>query len=121
MSILSAIGHYFEGLFKGLFGQLKTSVVTFLESFVKTDLGALAGDAVAYVESALPGTAETDTAKRDAAKAKFIADAKTAGHDISAFGESILNFLIETAYQAFQAGLVALPTVVAPIITATGL
>jgi hypothetical protein len=103
MSFLSAIGHYFEALGKSLLGQLKVSVQTFLQSFVVTDLGKLAIDAVTYAEDTVKPTGADSVAIRDAAIAKFKTDAAAAGHDIAAFGQSLLVFLVESAYQAFQA------------------
>lgn len=99
-NILNAIGSYFKNLGLSLIGQLKSSVASFLNDFVTNDLGAIAVDAVSYA-STLTDKSAID--KREAAKAKFLTDAKTAGHDVEAFGESILNFLIETAYQSILA------------------
>lgn len=103
MRFISALGHYFENLGKSLFGQLKVSVQTFLQQFIITDLGKLAIDAVSYAEAAVKPGAADSVAIRDAAVAKFKADALAAGHDVEAFGQSLLIFLIESAYQAFQA------------------
>lgn len=108
MSFFGAVGHWFESLWKGISGQLKTSIETFLQSFVKDDLGALAVDAVNFVQASIP--VETDDAKRAAAIAKFVADATTAGHDLSTFAVSLLNWFIETALQAVKAGVVKATT-----------
>jgi hypothetical protein len=101
MSVWSAIGNYIVGIFKGITGQLGETTATFLEAFAKTDLGNLAIDAVTYVEGALEGSA--GTVKRDAAVAKLKTDAAAAGHDLSTFAASTLNFLIETALQVVVA------------------
>lgn len=101
MSVLSAIGHYILNIFKGIAGQLGENTAQFLESFANTDLGNLAIDAVTYVEGALQGASGVE--KRDAAVAKLKADAATAGHDLSSFAVSTLNFLIETALQVVVA------------------
>jgi len=103
MSIFGAIGHWFESLWKGISGQLKTNIEAFLRSFVADDLGALALDAVVFIQSEMPGAA--DVAKRDAAVAKFVADAATAGHDLATFAVSTLNWFIETELQAMKAGV----------------
>lgn len=103
MSFLGAVGHYFAALGKSLVGQLKISVQTFLQQFVITDLGKLAVDAVAYAEATVKPTGADSVAIRNAAIAKFKTDAVAAGHDVAVFGQSLLVFLIESAYQAFQA------------------
>lgn len=99
----AAVGHYFADFFKALFGQLKVTVETFLKDFAVDDLGKLATDAVAYVEATMQGA--DGVAKRDAAAAKFLADAKAAGHDVATFSKSLVNFLIESALQAVLSGL----------------
>jgi hypothetical protein len=105
MSFFNALGHYFEGFFKGLFGQIKTTVSTFLVSFVETDLGIAAVDAVNFVKiEVAPNTADKN-ALRDAAVAKLKSDLTKAGKDVSSFSQSFLNFLVESAYQAVQGGL----------------
>lgn len=114
MSILSSIGSYFATFFKALLGQLGAKISTFVHDFVEDDLGKIALDAVAIIQAEVNAgqLSSTDkTAIRDAAVAKFKADAATAGHDLSAFGTSLLNFMIETAYQALQSGV--LPSLVA--------
>lgn len=119
MSFLSTVGKYFLNIFRGIAGQLGASISQFLHDFVATDLGKLAGDAVAWAEAEVSPSTPDKTAIRDAAKAKFIADAKTAGHDVTVFSESLLNFFIESAYQAFLAGAVKLPLPVAPVAPVT--
>lgn len=98
MSILGAIGSYFKNIGLSVIGQLKASVASFLNDFIKDDLGTIAVDAVTYINDSMPNASGAD--KREAAKAKLLADLKAAGHDVTAFGESVLNFLIETALQA---------------------
>jgi len=101
MSVLGAIGTYFKKIGLSLIGQLKASVASFLNDFVKDDLGALAVDAVNFAEASLPNAAGSD--KKEAAIAKLKEDAGKAGHDLTTFGGSVLNFLIETALQAVLA------------------
>lgn len=101
MSVLGSIGTYFKKLGLSLIGQLQASIASFLNDFVKDDLGKLAVDAVDFAESSLPGAAGTD--KKAAAVAKLKEDAAKAGHDLTTFGESVFNFLIETALQAVLA------------------
>jgi hypothetical protein len=98
MSVVSVVENYFGNLGKSLIGNLKTSIGTFLKSFVENDLGALASAAVQEVEVSLPGAASV--AKRDAAKQNLLLKLKTAGEDITTFSESVLNFLVETGVQA---------------------
>jgi len=100
MDLLSGIGSYFKNLGLSLLGQLKVNVAAFLNSFIKDDLGKLAVDAVAYASTLTDKSGED---KKAAAKAKFLEDAKAAGHDITNFTESVLNFLIEAGYQALLA------------------
>jgi hypothetical protein len=83
--------------FLGFTAQDAQKIEIGVTTFVKTDLGLLAVDAVEYVEAALPGAAGVD--KRDAAIAKLKADAATAGKDLSAFAKSTLIWFVETALQ----------------------
>jgi hypothetical protein len=99
----AAIGHYLLNFLKAIGGQLKITVATFLKSFAAEDLGKLAIDAVAYVEASMEGA--DGAAKRDAAAQKFVADAKAAGQDVENFSKSLVNFFIESALQAFLAGV----------------
>ena len=86
------------GGIKGIFTPAQEQKIEIgVTAFVETDLGALAVDAVQFVEASLPGA--TGTEKRDAAVAKLKADAATAGKDLSAFALSTLNWFIETALQ----------------------
>jgi hypothetical protein len=101
-NIFTAIGGFFVKLFKGIFNSDEAKTIEAnLIAFVKTDVGALAIDAVEYVEVALPNGGSTE--KRDAAVAKLKADALTAGKDLSALAVSTLNWFIETALQAVVA------------------
>lgn len=97
---LNGIGNYFKNLGLSLFGQLKVSVAQFLNSFIQQDLGKMAIDAVQYAATL---TDKSGADKQAAAKQKLTDDLKAAGHDVTQFGESILNFLIESAYQAVLA------------------
>lgn len=101
-TILSAIGHFFVGAFTKALPALEdsakaelTSVEGSVVAFAKTDLGKLAIDAVTYASTLSGGTDDT---MRTAAKTKFIADAKTAGHDLSTIGLGIVDWMIQTAY-----------------------
>ena len=108
----------FGGFFKGIFtSDQATKIEIGITSFISTDLGALAVDAVEYVQAEfpvlLPGASTDEVkanslAKRDAAVAKLKADAATAGKDLSAFGQSTLIWFVETALQSVVAkGLTA--------------
>jgi heme oxygenase len=100
-SIGKGIGNYFKTLGLTLLGQMKVSIATFLSNFVQQDLGHLAVDAVNYSATLLNATPDE---KRQAAKDKLVEDLKAAGHaDVTQFGQSTLNFLIESAYQAVLA------------------
>lgn len=102
MSIWSAIGGFFVNLFKGIFSASEAKTIeSNLVNFVKTDVGALAVDAVEYVAASMPSA--DGVAKRDAAVAKLKVDAKTAGKDISSLATSMLNLFIEMALQAVLA------------------
>ncbi len=98
-SFLSVFGTYFVNIFKSLFGQLGLQISQFLHDFILTDVGKIALDAVAWAAS----EGQTGQAARDAAKQKLLDDLKAAGKDVEAFSESLLNFFIESAYQAYQA------------------
>lgn len=104
MNIFGAVGHWFAGLWKALSGQLKVDLENFLKSFVKDDLGALAVDAVNFVEAKFQGAASID--KRNEAVDKFKEDLAAAGHDLQDFAGSLLIWFIETALQAVKAGVV---------------
>ncbi len=97
----------FAGFFKGIFTKdAETKIEIGITSFIKTDLGLLAIDAVEYVQAAMPGA--TGPEKRDAAVAKLKTDAATAGKDLSAFAKSTIIWFVETALQAVVAkGLAA--------------
>jgi hypothetical protein len=99
MDFFGTIGSYLKNIGLSLFGQLKATIASFLNDFVKDDLGTLAVDAVQYAEN-LGGDGAS---KREAAKAKLLDDLTRAGHDAAQFGESVLNFLIETGLQALLA------------------
>ena len=105
MSIASAIGNYVKGIGLSLFGELKPQIEHFLSQFVENDLGKVAVSAVQFIEAEMPGA--SDQEKREAAKAKFVADAKAAGHDAGVFGEALLNFVIEAAVQIALAAAAA--------------
>lgn len=97
----------FAGLFRGLLPKdADTKITIGITSFIKTDLGQLAIDAVEYVQANMPGA--TGIERRDAAVAKLKTDAATAGKDLSAFAKSTIIWFVETALQALVAkGLAA--------------
>lgn len=96
--VLSKVSDFLFGVFSKIVGEsLAKSLSVSLTDLAKDDVGKLAIDAVEYVQSNIPGAGSTE--KRDAAKAKLIADAKAAGHDLASFGESFLNLLVELAVQ----------------------
>ena len=105
---------FFKGIGK-LFGKLFTpdqekKISDGITTFVTTDVGKLALDAVEYVKVALPNAGSVEL--RDAAKAKLKADAATAGKDLSTMGGAFLNWAVETALQyALSKGLQAVATV----------
>lgn len=118
-SILPAIGHFFVGVFTSVFPGLEaaaktelTSIETSVINFAKTDLGKLAIDAVSFASALPSGT--TDDAAFEAAKTKFVADAKVAGHDLSTIGKGIVDWMIQTAY-TFTANVVAAASAAAPV------
>jgi hypothetical protein len=101
-TILAAIGHFFTGAFTKVLPALETAaqaelstVEASLVTFATTDLGKLAIDAVSAASALSGGTNSTMFA---AAKAQFIADAKTAGHDLSTIGLGVVDWMIQTAY-----------------------
>lgn len=109
-SIVTSIGHFFVGIFAKALPSLEASVKAELVNvevsitgFAATDLGKLAIDAVSAA-STLP--AGTNSAMFAAAKAQFIADAKTAGHDLETIGLGVVDWMIQTAY-TFTANVVA--------------
>lgn len=117
MSFWTAFGGYFLNFFKALLGQLGVKISQFVHDFVQEDLGKIALDAVAWIAATTDTTStpEAKVAARDAAIAKFKADAVAAGHDVEAFGAGLFNFIIETAFQAFSAGIQPTPAVAAQI------
>jgi hypothetical protein len=105
-SILPALGKFFAGIFTKNLPSLEAAAVAELASveqsiivFAKTDLGKLAIDAVSLA------TGATNADKFAAAKALFIADAKTAGHDLTVMGSGVVDWMIQTAY-TFAAGVI---------------
>jgi len=101
------LGSYFENVFKAFLGsQGAKDLQSAVEKFVKTDIGAIALDAVEYVKDSLPGLTNVDA--REAAKNKLVEDAKAAGHDLSILGQGALNLFIELAYQAMLAQITGL-------------
>jgi hypothetical protein len=110
VTALLGIAHLFTNIFKGIFSsdqgkQIEDGIV----AFIKTDVGQLAVDAVQYA-STLVGDSNT---LRAAAVAKLEADLKTAGKDLTAFSESVLNLFIEMAFTYVQGTVAALPAAIA--------
>ncbi|HEY6018473.1 MAG TPA: hypothetical protein VIY48_00800 [Candidatus Paceibacterota bacterium] len=101
-AITKSIGGFFVNLFEDIFtsGQAKT-IEGNIEAFVKTDIGELALDAVAYVNTKMPGSPSAD--KQAAARDKLVSDAKASGKDLSSLATSTLNWFVETALQALLA------------------
>ena len=103
-TIFKAIGNYFTNVFLSVLGsEGAKNLETAIKHFITTDIGAMALDAVEYVQDSLPGV--TNVSARDAAKAKLVEDAKAAGKDLTLLGESALNLFIEMAYTALKAKL----------------
>lgn len=88
---------YLKTFFLALFGLVKANVLSYLKDFAKNQLGVLATDAVQFAEAALPNAGGAE--KLAAAKEKFLTDATAAGIDLSKFGASMVNFLLESALQ----------------------
>ena len=110
MSFLSTALHAVEGFFKGVFSAIlgsneASALETAIVAFVKTDIGALALDAVQYA-STLVGDNATLKA---AAVTAFKADLKTAGKDVETLAESTLSLFIELAYTYAKGTVAALP------------
>lgn len=115
-SILSKVGKFFVGIFSKsiptLIASAKAELATVEQAvivFAATDLGKLAIDAVGMAATA----GQTGDAAFAAAKAKFIADAKGAGHDLETIGNGIVDWMIQTAY-TFVAGTFANISTVTP-------
>ena len=105
-TILSGISHFFKGVFSNSIATLEASAKAELATieeavilFAKTDLGKLAIDAVALVPSG-----QSNGASFSQAKATFIADAKTAGHDLATIGGGVVDWMVQTAY-TYSAGI----------------
>jgi len=96
----SSVITYFETLGEDVLAKVKESLAT----FVATDLGTLAVDAVNFVEADLVGSSGAD--KLDAAKTKILNDAGQALKDLLADGDAILNYAVENALQAVLTGVV---------------
>jgi hypothetical protein len=94
---MNVIVKYLATIGLALIGKLVPSLKSFLVNFIKSDVGNLAKDAVAYSETM---TDATGIEKRDAAVAKLKVDLAAAGHDVTEFSASLLNMLIESALQA---------------------
>lgn len=94
-SILPFLEKYFVGLGEALIGsQAAKSLEQGIVAFVKTDVGALAIDAVQYA-STLTGS---DTDLHAAAVAKFKTDLTAAGKDIETVGQDSFDLFIQAAY-----------------------
>ena len=79
-----------------------------VENFIKTDVGEIALDAVSYASTLPTGTSNADL--RAAAKAKLVADLKTAGKDVVAIGDSGIELFISLAYTGATAKIASLST-----------
>lgn len=91
-----------EAAAKAELATVETSIIT----FGKTDLGKLAIDAVNMAQ----GKLLTGDAAFAAAKTQFIADAKTAGHDLTAIGSGIVDWMVQTAYTLISGVVAQAPT-----------
>ena len=96
-SILSGGEHLFAGLFSSLksdvvaeLGPVETGIITFM----KTDLGKLAADAVNEASAKFSSNPEAFAG----AKAQFLEDAKIAGHDLETLGRGVVDWMIQTAF-----------------------
>jgi hypothetical protein len=112
VTAILAVAHLFVNVFKGIFStdqgkQIEAGIV----AFVKTDVGQLAVDAVQYASTI--GGGQTNDQLRAAAVAKLKQDLVTAGKDLTAFGESVLNLFIEMAFTYVQGTVAALPAAIA--------
>ena len=95
--LAGAVAHFFEGFLQNIIGSAEGKAVeTGIQAFVKTDVGALTIDAIQYASTLPAGKGAVEL--RDAAKAKLVADAKTAGKDLGALGEGLLNLFIEMGF-----------------------
>jgi hypothetical protein len=108
-TLVSAAASKIEGIFSKeiptLAAAAKTefaTIETALVSFASTDLGKLAVDAVNLAAS----KGETGDTAFATAKAQFIADAKTAGHDLTTISSGLVDWMIQTAYTTIS-GVVA--------------
>lgn len=105
MSFFGKIGSFFKAIGKGighvfvaLFGSdAAKKLAAAAEALFKTALGALALDAVDFVQNANPLSGDAE--KRDAAAKKLASDAKAQGISVS---DSIINLLIELAVNALK-------------------
>lgn len=99
-----------EGFFAGFFKEVISSdagktLEQGIVSFVKTDIGKLALDAVEYASTLPAGT--TQDALRSAAVAKLKEDLSATGKDLVSIGTSTLNLFIEAAFTYAQGTLTA--------------
>lgn len=114
--ILPFLAHYFVGLGEALIGSaaakdLEAGIV----SFVKTDVGALAIDAVEYASTLGGSSADLHAT----AVTKFKADLTAAGKDITTLATSTADLFIQVAYNYVKGTVAAivppvLPTVAVP-------
>jgi hypothetical protein len=102
LKIFTPIVKTFAGIFGKLIPTLSADakaefakVEASLIAFAATDLGKLAIDAVTAFPALAGGVGGPAFLS---AKAKFIADAKTAGHDLESIGTGIVDWFIQTAY-----------------------
>lgn len=115
-AIVKSVGKFFVGIFTKsiptLVAAAKSELATVEQAvivFAGTDLGQLAIDAVGMAAT----SGQTGDAAFAAAKAKFITDAKAAGHDLETIGSGIVDWMIQTAY-TFVAGTFANISAITP-------
>jgi len=112
--ILPFLAHYFVGLWTAFLGADAKELEQGIVAFVKTDIGKLAVDAVAAVNT----QTLTNTAKRDAAVALLKQDLVTAGKDAASLAESDFNLFVEMAYSYVKGTLGGLAKATPPPVTA---
>lgn len=113
--ILPFLAHYFIGLGEALIGSAAAkSLEAGIVSFVKTDVGALAIDAVEYASTLSGSSADLHAA----AVAKFKSDLKAAGKDITTLAESTADLFIQAAYNYVKGTVAAIVPPVLPTASA---
>lgn len=106
-AVLPFLTNYFEGFAEALIGSSAAkSLETGIVSFVKTDVGKLAIDAVQYADTLPPGG--TNAELHAAAVTQFKADLTKAGHDITTLAESTFDLFVQAAYTYVKGTITAI-------------